>query len=185
MTVDEYVPLDRASEARWEYAGGEAWAMAGASPEHSIVARNVIVALANALAGKSCLAFPDGQKIATARTRGYHYPDASVVCGPPRYDRDDDRAITNPTLIVEVLSPSTADYDRGGKLAQYRTLESLEEILLVAWESRVVEHHRRVGPEQWLVTLCRAGPIALPSIAIELDVPSLWTDLDRVRPASG
>jgi len=82
MTVDAYVALDRSSEERWEYAGGEAWASAGASPEHGVVVRNVLVALVNALRDRPCLALPDGQKITTPRTRAYHYPDASVVCGP-------------------------------------------------------------------------------------------------------
>lgn len=107
MTVAAYVALDRSSEARWEYASGEAWVMGGASPEHAVVARNVIVELTNALRGKPCLALPDGQKLATTRTRGYHYPDAMVVCAQPHYDAEDDRAITNPTLLVEVLSPTT------------------------------------------------------------------------------
>jgi Uma2 family endonuclease len=181
LTVQEYVALDRDSEERWEYANGEAWATRGASPEHGIVARNVTVSLGNALRDRPCIPFPDGQKIATPRTRAYHYPDASVVCGDLRCDDTDDRAITNPTLLVEILSPTTADYDRGGKLAHYRTLDSLQEYVIVSWETKLVEHHRRVGAEQWLVTLVREGGVELASIGATLVLDELWRDLDRLR----
>jgi Uma2 family endonuclease len=181
LSVEEYVTLDRESDERWEYANGEAWASRGASPEHAIGVRNIVVALTNALRGKTCLVFPDGQKIATRRTGAYHYPDASVVCSDPHYDGDDDRAIVNPTLVVEVLSPTTADYDRGGKLAHYRTLDSLEEYVIVAWDTKLVEHHRRGAPDQWLVTLVRKGSIDLTSIGVALVLEELWLDLERVR----
>ena len=180
LTVSEYVALDRASDERWEYANGEAWATRGASPEHAIVVRNVVVRLANALEGRPCRVLPDGHKVATPRTGGYHYPDASVVCGPPAFDGQDDRAIINPTVLVEILSPTTADYDRGGKLAHYRTLETLADYVLVAWESRMIEHHHRVSADQWLVTLIRDGSVELESIQVTLALDALWLDLDWI-----
>lgn len=183
MSVAEYVALDAASEERWEYANGLAWASRGATPEHGIVTRDVIVQLTNGLAGRDCVAFPDGQKVSTPATEAYHYPDALVVCETPRYDERDPNALVNPTLVVEVASPTTADYDRGGKLSHYRTLESFAEYVVVSWEARLVEHHRRVSADQWLVTLVRGGALPLDSIGIALDVDALWTDLDRIRGA--
>ncbi|MBX3273013.1 MAG: Uma2 family endonuclease [Sandaracinaceae bacterium] len=188
VSLEEYVALDRTSEARWEYVDGEAFAMAGASPEHNLVVGNVAAALRLALRDTGCLALSEGQKVATPRTRAYHHPDALVICGEPRYDPHDDYAVLNPSLIVEVLSPSTADYDRGGKLVHYRTLESLSDYLLVSVEERVIEHHHRIGPSQWLLTEHRAGAIELEALGIALPLDALYADLDRLArgaPATG
>ncbi|AKF11095.1 Uma2 family endonuclease [Sandaracinus amylolyticus] len=182
MTVEEYIALDRGSDERWEYVNGEAFAMAGGSPQHVAVVGNVYFALRTALRGKPCVAFGEGLKISTPRTRAYHYPDAIVVCGALRHDERDDRAIVNPTLIVEVLSPSTADYDRGGKLVHYRSIDSFTDYLLVSIEDRTVEHHHRIEPGKWLVTTgVREGVVDLESVGATLVVAELWTDLDRLR----
>lgn len=181
MSVEEYVALDRESEERWEYVNGEAWAVSSASPAHNLVSGNAFAALRSALRGKSCLPFHDGQKIATTATRAYHYPDAIVVCGTVKLDERDEHAITNPTVIVEVLSPSTADYDRGGKFAHYRTLESLREYLVIYVDERLVEHHHRIEPGKWLMTEVRSGSIELPAIDVSIALSDLWLDLDRLR----
>jgi len=187
MSIEEYIALDRASEERLEYVNGEAFAMAGGRPEHAVVTRNAVIALAAALRGKPCLALNESQKIATPRTAAYHYPDASVVCGQPVRDAHDENAFVNPTLLVEVLSPSTADYDRGTKFVHYRSLETLREYLVVDEAARVVEHHVRQPDGAWLMTEHRAGAIPLPSLEIALAIDELWVDVDRVklaRPAS-
>jgi Uma2 family endonuclease len=180
VLVGDYVALDRADDRRWEYVNGEAFAMAGGSPEHGVVVGNVFAALKAALRGKPCLALVDEQKIATPRTAAYHYPDGSVVCGDPRYDEHDDHAMTNPTVLVEVLSPTTADYDRGAKFVHYRSLESLSDYILVSIEDRMVEHHHRVAPGQWLMTEVRDGASELTSIDATLMWSDLWVDLERL-----
>ena len=216
LPVDEYVALDRSDDARWEYAGGEAFAMSGASPAHNVVVDNVIAALKRLLHGRPCLPMSNGQKIATAATQGYHYPDAMVVCGKPVLDPIDEHAIANPTVLVEVLSPTTTDYsspapgaargfapaarpaaraaappaeaahaspgafDRGGKFAHYRTLESLREYVVLSLEPRLVEHHRRIEPGKWLLTEIAGKPIELESVGVTLAWDELWTDLDRL-----
>ncbi len=181
MEIDEYVALDRAAEERWDYVGGEAFAMAGASPEHNLVVANFAGSLRAALRGKPCLAMSEGQKIATPRTRAYFHPDVVVVCGTPEYDERDDHAIVNPTVLVEVLSPSTSDYDRGRKLVHYRSLESLTDYLLVSIEDRSVEHHHRVGPERWEVrTGIREGALELASLGIAIAMAEPFVDLERL-----
>ena len=180
LSIDEYVALDRADSQRWEYVNGEAFAMAGASPEHNMVVSNVSLALKAGLRGKDCLALSEGQKLATPRTRAYHYPDVIVVCEPPRYDEVDDHAIVNPRLIVEVLSASTADYDRGGKFVHYRSLESFTDYLLVSTDIRAVEHHRRMEPHKWLMDEILEGEVVLSSIGVTLVLADLWMDLDRL-----
>jgi Uma2 family endonuclease len=180
MSVDEYVALDRASTERWEYVGGEAFAMAGASPEHGLVTKNVAVALTLALRGKPCHALPDGQKIASRVTRAYHYPDAIVVCGTPSVDPDEEHALINPALLVEVVSPSTADYDRGGKFAHYRTIETLREYVVVDPAARTVELYQKVAAGQWLMTEIRVGTLRLESVDAAIAVEDLWLELEWI-----
>ncbi len=179
MSLAEYVALDRQGDERFEYVDGEVFVVAS-RPEHNIVKGKLYVALTRALEGKPCLALPDGQKIATPRTRAYHYPDASVFCGELARDADDDHALTNPTLLAEVLSPTTADYDRGGKFVHYRSLASLHEYLIVSIGDRTLERHRRLPSGEWLMTEFRSGEVELVSIDAKLLLADLWVDLERV-----
>ena len=180
MSLQDYIEFDRATDERWEYVNGEAFIVKAASPAHNVVKGNVFVALRAALKDRPCLAMPDGQKVSTRRTRAYHYPDVLVVCDRPFYDPDDKDAIENPTLIVEVLSPTTADYDRGGKFVHYRTLSSLSEYMIVSTEPRLVERHRKLERGEWLMTEIHGGPIELLSIDVRLAWEDLWRDLDRL-----
>lgn len=179
VTLEGYLELEKASEDRWEYVNGQAFAMA-ASPEHNLVKGNVYAALKAALVGQSCIAYPDGQKLSTPTTGAFHYPDVSVYCGRPERDSNDPNAFTNPTVIVEVLSPHTADYDRGGKFVHYRSLPSLQEYLIVSIEDRRVERHRRLETGEWLMTERLDGTIELASIGVTLPIVPLWSDLDSI-----
>jgi Uma2 family endonuclease len=183
LTLDEYVALDRSSDQRWEYVNGQAYAMAGGRPEHALVCGNVFAALRRALDGKPCLPFHDAQKIATARTRAYHYPDASVVCPPFTRDARDEHALTSPVALVEVLSPTTRDYDQGDKFTHYRSIDTLTDYVLVDFDARMVEHRKKVSEDQWLSTYLRAGDLVLSSIETSLSVAELWRDLERLKPA--
>ena len=184
MSVEAYVELDRSDEARWEYVNGEAHAMAGGSPEHALVAANLLFALKTALDGKPCLAFHEAQKIATTRTRSYHYPDASIICPPFARDDRDDHAFTSPTILFEVLSTTTRDYDQGGKFVHYRSIESLRDYVLVDPDRREVEHRKMIAPDQWLSTFLRGGDLHLESLAIVISIETLWKDLERLVDAS-
>lgn len=184
MSIEEYIALDRASEERIEYVSGEAFAMAGGRPEHAVVTGNVYAALRAALRGKPCLAMNEAQKIGTPRTESFHYPGASVICGPPIRDARDENAFVNPTVLVEVLSPTTADYDRGTKFVHYRSLDTLREYLVVDEAARMVEHHVRRGDGEWLMTERRAGVIPLASIDVTIPLDELWVDVERVKAAA-
>lgn len=184
MSVEAYVDLDRSDEARWEYVNGEAHAMAGGSPEHALVAGNLLFALKASLDGKPCLAFHEAQKIATTRTQAYHYPDASVVCPPFTRDERDDHAFTSPTILFEVLSSSTRDHEQGGKFVHYRSIEMLSDYVLVDPDRREVEHRKKIAPAQWLSTFLRSGELRLESLAIVISIEALWRDLDRLAAAS-
>lgn len=184
MSIEDYIAFDRASEERIEYVDGEAFAMSGGRPEHAVVTGNLDAALRASLRGKPCFALNQSQKIATPRTGAYHYPDASVICGPPLRDARDQNAFVNPTALFEVLSPTTADYDRGGKFVHYRTLASLREYVVVDESARLVEHHVRQGDgDQWLMTAHASGILDLTSIGGSLRIEELWQDVERVKQA--
>ncbi len=183
MSTEEYVALDRTSEGRWEYVNGEAFAMAGASLRHNAIVVNVALALGAKLRGTPCFPMLDSQKIATEATQAFHYPDAMVVSGPVRRAKRDDHAIANPSILLEVLSPTTADYDRGEKFDHYKTIVELREYVVVFSDVKRVEHRKRVSDTQWLVTDYIGGDIPLESAGIALSIDEIYENLERLEPA--
>jgi Uma2 family endonuclease len=148
----EYLALERASTARHEYLDGFVYAFAGGSPEHSAIAANIIASLVAQLHDRPCQAFTSDLKVATGPDDLFSYPDASVVCGELQfYDAERD-VITNPSVVVEVLSPTTEAYDRGREFAKYQHLVSLTDYVLVAQDTARVEHYVRQPGNRWLLT---------------------------------
>ena len=131
LTPEQYLELDRASDVKNEYWYGEMYAMAGGMPPHSFVINNVQYALTGRLLGKGCHVFNADLRVSVRWDTLITYPDATVVCGPPKYVDDRRDTVVNPTLVLEVLSPSTAAKDRGDKAFLYRQVSSMREILLV------------------------------------------------------
>ncbi|MFO0686127.1 MAG: Uma2 family endonuclease [Sandaracinus sp.] len=183
LSIEAYVALDRSSELRWEYVNGEAFAMAGASLRHDAIVTNLVVALARKLEGRPCFPFGDGRKVETTATQSFHYPDVTVVCGKPRVGALDEHALTNPSVLVEVVSDSTGDYDRGAKFDHYATIAELREYLVVFPSTRRVEHRRRVASDQWSLTLFVGGEIRLEAIDVSLAFDEIYANLERVEPA--
>lgn len=181
MSVDEYVSLDRRSDARWEYVDGRAIAMAGASPRHNAIVMNLALALGNALRGKPCFPLGSDQKIETIATGAFHYPDLSIVCGKARISERDPHAIVNPTVLVEVASPSTSDYDRGAKFDHYSTIPELRELLVVFTDTRRIELRERQGAGRWLVTHLLGGQVRLESVDASLGFEEIYANLERVE----
>lgn len=178
MSEDEYLALDGDGETRWEYVNGEAFECMAARAEHNLAVANVLRALGNALAKGPCVVLASQQKVATRATRAFHYPDVTVVCGPLERHPKDENVVTNPSLLVEVLSPTTADYDRGAKFDHYRTLPSLVEILYVSVEARTVEHRRREAGGAWTQRWYSTGEVPLASASASLLVEELFEKLD-------
>jgi Uma2 family endonuclease len=173
-TYDEYLALDETSNVKLEFYAGDIYAMAGGTPEHAALCLQVGSSLNVQLEGSPCRVYGSDLRIRVLGTGLATYPDASVVCGPLERDPDGKNTVLNPTLVVEVLSPSTADYDRGEKREQYQLIPSLREVVLVAHDQRRIEVHRR-GPDGW--SYHQAGPgesIALDSISCRLDVDALY-----------
>ena len=143
LTPREYLEIERKAEVRSEYIGGRLYAMPGSNRLHNLIAGNILAALKTQLRGKQCETYAADMRVKIAPTGTYTYPDVITVCGEPRFEDPFVDTLLNPTLIVEVLSTSTEAYDRGEKFAQYRSLDSLREYMLVAQNKSRVEHYRR------------------------------------------
>lgn len=143
MTFPEFVAFDDASDGKHELVDGEAYAMAGGTIEHGRLAMALGAALAIALREKRCTILSSDVRVRVRKTGLVTYPDLTIVCGRLETDPDDDQTVTNPVVLVEVLSDSTEAYDRGAKWAHYRRLPSLKEYVLVSQRERLVEVFRR------------------------------------------
>jgi Uma2 family endonuclease len=138
-TLEDYVSLQRGIEVKLEYFNGEIYVMAGGSAGHNRISRNVLKLFDAALTGTSCEAFGSDMRVSTPSGL-YTYPDVSIVCGPKISDASE--TITNPIVIVEVLSDSTRNYDRGEKFDLYRSIPELRHYLLIDQSFRHAEHRR-------------------------------------------
>jgi Uma2 family endonuclease len=174
----EYLAIEEMNPVRHEFCDGEVWALAGGSPDHAAIAVNVASVLREQLRGRPCRVFGSDLRIRVVATGLATYPDVSVVCSRLETDPQDPRGhtIVNPTLLVEVLSPSTEDYDRGEKLAHYKRIPSLREVVLVAQDEPRLELWRREG-EHWTVEIVRGDGVAeLRSVGCTLPLAEIQLD---------
>lgn len=177
-----YLELERTTEQRHEYLRGRTHAMAGGSLADSALAVAVAAEL-RALA-KGCQVFSSDAKIRVESTGLSTYPDVSIVCGAIERDAQDRHAIKNPTVLVEVLSPSTEAYDRGDKLAHYRELASLRAYVLVSPHERRIEVFTRELDGSWTLRGARAGDtIAVPPLSGQLAVDAVYDGVELELPA--
>ncbi len=159
-TIDEYLELERASEERHEYLDGQIYQMAGESGAHADICTNLVGELHPQLRGKLCRVRSKDTKVLSGSmprhrfmTKGlFSYPDVVVICGEPQYLDEHRDVVINPTVIVEVLSPSTEAFDRGEKFRRYRTyLESLTDYVLISQSMPLIEHYRRQPNNEWVL----------------------------------
>jgi len=152
LTVEEYLAMERSSlEGKCEFVDGQIFAMVGASREHNLIGVNIASELRTKLKGRPCEAYANDMRVKAAKARGYHYPDIVVVCGKPEFEDGHLDTLLNPTVLIEILSSSTEAYDRGGKFAAYRKIQSLHEYLLVSQEEPFIERYVRQG-DAWVLT---------------------------------
>jgi Uma2 family endonuclease len=175
MTYAEYLAAEAVAEVRHEYLNGEVWAMAGGTPEHGALAVSMTLALGAALQGKPCRGYSSDVRVRIPDTGLSTYPDLSVVCGQLETAPDDKDAITNPIVVVEVLSDSTEAYDRGAKWAHYRRIPSLREYVLVSQAEPRIEVFRRIEAGRWELLEARPGEtMELASLGVQLDVAAVY-----------
>jgi len=176
MTVEVYLAYERTSEVKHEYVDGHVYAMAGGTLDHADIGTNVVLALRERLRGNACRVRNSDARVQVSATR-YFYPDASISCHPD--DRGAVVAVRYPTVVLEVLSDSTREYDRGDKFGHYRSSPTLEEYVLVETERREVEVFRREADGAWVGHRYRdAEDIELASVDVRCPVAAFYEDID-------
>ncbi len=150
ITAEEYFEIEEAAEYKSEYYHGEMFAMSGAAFHHNVIAMNISGTLYSALRNSDCMVFGSDMKIELDKAKHYAYPDVSAVCGDVRFAAGRNDTIANPVLIIEVLSESTQEYDRGLKFKAYQNLPSLKEYILIDQYSCSVEYFFKDADGVWL-----------------------------------
>lgn len=152
ITPEEYLALERQSEVKSEYWDGEMFLMAGASREHNLIVSNVNRELGTQLLERPCEVYPSDMRVRIPHTGRYVYPDVPVVCGEPQFEDPELDTLLNPTVIVKVLSTSTAGFDFGKKFDAYKTIPSLQQYLLIAQDELHTYLYTRLPDKGWLLT---------------------------------
>ena len=176
VTLDEYLAAEEAAEFRSEFIDGEVVAMVGGTLEHGVIVHNVERVLGNQVLGR-CRVVSQGTHVRVLRTERVFYPDVAVFCSEPQRERRVRDLLLNPSVIVEVLSPGTADYDRGTKWANYRQIPSLQDYLLVSQDEPRVERYTRQGDDGfWLFreTTGLEATLQIESIEAELHLRDVY-----------
>lgn len=177
FTQEEYLHLESTSEIKHEYLNGDVYAMAGASDSHVTIAGNLFVLLRSHVRGRGCRVYLSDMKLRVAQRHSFFYPDVFVTCEPR--DRQTTHYKRFPTLIVEVLSPSTEAFDRGNKFAAYQSLDSLQDYVLINTEKPRVETFRRGDGGIWTLQNYTAmeGIFELKSLQFQGSFEALYEDV--------
>ncbi len=182
ISAEEYLRLEAREGVRYEYFQGEIFAMVGGTANHSIIKLNTGTAFTVALRGTPCRPFDSDMRVKVEATGLYTYPDLSICCGPRQMEGD--TTLVNPTVLVEVLSPSTESYDRGTKFLHFEQIPSLQHYLLIAQDVVRIEHFLRQGSSQWLRTAYKDqdAKIRLESLQMELSIADIYQDVEWEYP---
>ena len=154
FTDEEYLAIERKARDKSELIAGQIYAMAGASPAHAAITANVIAVFVSHLKGKPCTVYTNDLKVKISRGGHYYYPDLTIVCGQPIFHDEHQDILVNPTVIVEVLSPSTEADDRGRKWLHYQQIEGLTDYLMVSQGEPLLEHYTRQADGNWQYESC-------------------------------
>ncbi len=171
---EEYLALERIAPIKSEYYRGEIFAMAGASREHNLIAGNINAELRNQILKRPCESYASDMRVWIEATGLYTYPDVVVVCGQPRFQDSHVDTLLNPTVLVEILSPSTEAYDRGTKFRHYRKIPSLREFVLIAQDRMLVERYTRHNSD-WVLS-----EFSLPEEILRLESIGCQVSLDAI-----
>ena len=176
LSAIDYLAWEAAQPERHEYIDGEVFAMSGAEDRHVTVAGNLYIALRQHLSGSPCRTYMSDMRLHVAAANSYFYPDVLVTCSA--LDQASAMVKTEPRLIVEVLSPTTAAYDRGLKFSHYRTLTSLEEYVLVDLDTRATDCYRKGADGLWVLhPFARGEAVELTSVALTVPAAQLFAEV--------
>ncbi len=184
LTVAEYLAFERASESKHEFFDGELFAMTGGTPAHSLIASNFIREAGNALKDRPCVVYTSDLRVKVNATGLYTYPDVTIVCGEQKFDDNQSDTLINPTIVVEVLSKSTASYDRGPKSKHFRKIDSLQALILIEQDSPVVEVYCRQSDGKWILTDATelTDSIAIEPIGIFIPLAEIYRNVTFPEP---
>ena len=178
VTIEEYRAIEARSEVRHELFEGEMFAMAGGTRVHAFLGTSFSGELRNALRGQPC--FPCGSDLRVhVDDENQFYPDVTVVCPPVEAPEGDRCSVSNPTLVVEVLSESTMRWDLFGKFDVYRRLASLRHYVLVHTDAWRIEHYRRTESGEWVLTVHTAGDsVAMEALGVSVGVDAVYAGVE-------
>lgn len=176
LTVQGYLARERENAVKHEFLRGKALAMGEASRRHNLITANITAELREQLRDRDSEVYAADMRVKVDTSGLYTYPDVTVVCSGPDFEDGQFDTLLNPIVLFEVLSPSTSDYDRGGKFAHYRQLPSLQEYVLISQDRCLVEHYLRQSEDQWMFSDVGSlqGLLALPTIGCELQLSEIY-----------
>lgn len=179
ISPEEYLEMERSAAEKHEYYRGEIFAMSGASLKHNKVFANVFGELAHRLKGKGCQPFGSDLRIHIPKNTLYTYPDITIICGSPDLLDDNFDTATNPTVIIELLSKSTRNYDMGEKFALYRDINSLNEYILIDTERIYAEKYIRHADKSWQLTDYKSidNSFTIDTVQISLSLKDVYADV--------
>lgn len=179
ITEKEYLDAERLATEKHEYFQGEIFAMGGASKNHNEIAVNCIYELKSKLKGKPCRPYGSDFRVTIPENTLYTYPDISVFCSEPETLDEQEDTATNPSVIIEILSKSTRNYDQGQKFALYRQIESLKEYILIDSEDIKVIKHTKNDDGSWLLVEYKGieNQFFIDSIRVELDLKDIYENV--------
>lgn len=185
ISEKEYLEDERKSLHKSEYYKGEIFAMAGASKTHNKIVASIILTIGEHLKGKSCSFFPSDLRVHNSENSLYTYPDVIVVCGEEKYLDDEFDTLLNPTVLVEVLSPATEDYDRGTKFKLYRTIPSLKNYILVSSTEYAAEIYSRSENDEWVLNTAQEKDsfIHISAIDYNLFLSDIYAQVAELLPS--
>jgi Uma2 family endonuclease len=183
LTIEEYLAFERESEGKHEYFQGEVFAMSGAGTRHNIIFSNLFIELGVKLKGKHCMPFGSDMKVHIPENTLFTYPDISVFCSDKNHIDEDEFSI-GPTVIIEILSPSTKNYDRGGKFKLYRDIPSLKEFILIDTESVSIEVFRLNATNHWELEEYKSlvEQLHIPAIDVSIPLQHIYSNTKLVQP---
>lgn len=178
ISQEDYLAMERSATEKHEYFKGEVFAMSGASLEHNRIFHNIYGQLFTHLKGKDCTPYGSDLRIHIPANSLYTYPDISIICGTPELTDEWSDTITNPAVIIEILSKSTADYDRGGKFFLYRSIQSLKEYILIDSTQTCIEIFTKQLNEHWLLSEYKklTDIVEVKTISFRLILQEVYTD---------
>ena len=176
LSVEEYLRLERLAERKSEYFDGEIFPMPGVTREHNIINGNIVFDLKSQLSGRPCEVYFCDMRVKLPALGAYAYPDVAVLCGEPAFEDAETDTLLNPQVLIEILSESTEHHDRGRKLQQYRSIESLREYVLVSQKECRVERYMRQASGEWVYgdVTDPEGFMVLASITCRLSVARIY-----------